>query len=276
MIKLKYAFSILFFLLFIKSSFSQGSVNIEFGGSYGFGVFSNSVETFVNTKQEENSYFSENKKFSLGGGLGIFANGLYHFQENIALGFGIHKNFEQEVVFVEINSISGIISENTRTLSASRFSLRPSVQLNTSFEKINTYLQMGITINFNKQKLHESVEVDQLKTEYFWEYEGKSRMGFFATWGVSYNFSEKIALNIGISMESFQYSPTKNHLQKLTKDGSNVPISNLQEIDKSVDFTDWLSDQYSQYPDPNKPLQSHKQNFVYHNLSVLMSLSYRL
>ncbi len=274
MIKSKHTLLIISLLL---SSFGFGQTNLSLGvgGSYGFGIFENSVETFVNTKEESNGYLSENKKFSLGGGLAISAQLMYHIQDNFGLGFGVSNHFNTEVEFIEINSVSGIVSENTRILSAKRFAFRPLLQVNTDFKTINTFVQVGVSFNLNKQELHETIVVDTIETQLFWEYEGKTNMGFFAVWGISYNLSEQMAINLGVNLEAFQYTPTHNYLQKMTRNGSNLDISSLPEISKSVEFNDWVSDQYSQYPDPNKPLQAPKQTFVYHNLSLSFALSYR-
>ena len=274
MIKSKHTLLIISLLLSLFG-FGQSNFSLSFGGSYGFGIFENSVETFVNTKQEDNAYISENKKFSLGGGLGAYAHLMYHFQDNFGLGFGVINHFNTEVEFIEINSVSGIISENTRTLSAKRFSLRPMIQLNTNFKTINTFVQVGVSFNLNKQELQETIVVDTFVTELYWEYEGKTNMGFFAVWGVSYNFSEKLAMNLGLTLEAFQYVPAHNYLQRMSKNGESSNISNLPEIEKSIDFLDWVSDQYSQYPDPDKPLQAPKQTFIYHNLSLSLGLCYR-
>ena len=274
MLKIKHTITFLS-LLITSIGLAQSHFSLSVGGSYGFGIFENSVETFVNTKQEDNAYFSENKKFSLGGGLGVSANFIFHIQENFGFGLGITNHFNTEVEFVEINVVSGIISENTRVLSAKRFSFRPLLQVNTDFDLINTFVQIGVTFNATKQKLTETILVDTMETKLFWEYEGKSKMGFFAVWGLSYNLSDQLSINAGVSIEGFQYTPTHNYLQKMTKNSINVGISGLPEIYKSVEFIDWVSDQYSQYPDPNIPLQSPKQTFTYNNLAVFLNIAYR-
>jgi len=270
-----YSLTFALFILLSLNSFSQSKVNISFGGTYGFGIFKNSVETFINTKQEENKYFNENKKFSLGGGLGIYASTIYSIGENFGIGMGIHHHFNNEIEFIEVNSVSGIIAENTRTLSASRFSILPMVELKTNNKIINAFIQMGVSFNFTNQKLKESIAVNTSVTEYYWNYKGKSKLGFFTNLGLSYHLNSKLSLAIGIIIESYQYSPTSNTLERLTIDGDHVSIANLPEIEKSVEFVDWVADQYSQYPDPNKPLQSPKQSFIYNNASLFLGLSYR-
>ena len=274
MLKLRHSVLIISLL---SSFFAAGQTNfsLSFGGSYGFGVFENSVETFVNTKQENNAYLSENKKFSLGAGLGIYANAMYHFQDNFGLGIGVNKHFNTDVEFIEINAVSGVIAENTRILSSKRFSIRPMIQVNTDFEKFNTYIQLGVSFNMNKQSLNETIIVDTMETKLFWDYEGKTSLGFFTQLGLNYNFSEKLSMILGLTLDAFQYTPSHNYLQKMTHNGNNVSIYGLPEIFKSVEFLDWVSDQYSQYPDPDKPLKSPKQTFIYHSLSLSLGLSYR-
>ena len=273
--QLKFYIVSLFLILIIKSGYSQGYASAELGLAYGSGIFKNSVETFVNTKFEETTYFSENKKFSLGSGFRVYANGFYHFQENIAIGLGIMKNFNQDVEFMEVNAVSGIVSENTRTLSASRLSFRPMIQLNTDFDKLNVFLQLGFSFNSTKQKLHESISISNKKTEYFWEYSGTSGMGYFTSLGLSYKLNKEIGVNFGISLDNYQYSPSNNYLKKLTEDGINMPLADLKEIDKTVTFSDWVSDQYSQNPDLEKPLELPKQTFVYNSISIFLGLSYQ-
>jgi len=272
--KLSTLFVLLSFLT-ISNAYSQGSFSINFGGSYGFGIFENSVETFVNTKQEENAYFTENKKFSLGGGMGLSGGVMYHFQENFGIGLGFFNQFNNEEEFVEVNAVSGVVSTNTRTLSAKRFSIRPSLQVNTAFDKLNTYLQMGVSFNSTKQKLDELVVVDTMRTIFNWEYEGHSGVGFFATWGVTYNITDHILLNLGLNLEIYQYIPDHNYLVGLNNNGHDANIANMPKIYTSVDFVDWVSDQYNQYPDPEIPHQLPKQTFTYNSLNINLGIAYR-
>jgi len=266
---------VLFSLFAITNVYSQGRFSIYFGGSYGFGAFENSVETFVNTKQEEKAYFTENKKFSLGGGTGMHGGVMYHFQENFGIGLGFFNQFNNEMEFVEVNAVSGVVSTNTRTLSAKRFSIRPSLQVNTSFDKVNTYLQMGISFNSTKQKLDELVVIDTMRTIFNWEYEGHSGIGFFATWGLTYNINDNILLNLGLSLEAYQYIPDHNYLVGLNNNGHDANIGNMPKIYTSVDFVDWVSDQYNQFPDPEIPHQLPKQTFTYNSLNISLGIAYR-
>lgn len=261
-------------ILSINTS-AQSYFSLGFGGSYGTGIFENSIETFINTKQEGNTFATENKKFTLGGGFGLFGQVQYHIQENLSFGIGFKNHFNNQVEFVEVNGVSGIISTTTRTVSAKRFSIRPSLQVNTAFDKFNTYLQMGVSFNNTHQKLKVLVEIDTLRMPEKWEYTGKSKLGFFATWGVSYHITEHILFKLGLSVEGYQYTPEHNYLREYFINSRKKPLSDKPEIEKSVDFVDWVSDQYNQYPDPDKPLQSPKQTFTYNNLSIELSLNYR-
>jgi len=273
MLNLKHSL-IIFSFFMSTTAFAQNHFSANIGASYGFGVFKNSVETFVSSKQEGNGYLLQNKKFSLGGGLGVSASFIFHLHKNFGLGLAIQNHFNTSVEFIEINEVSGIISENTRTLSAKRLAFTPFIHINTDFEKINTFIELGVSFNSTKQKLDESIVVSNRETKQFWEYTGKSGMGFIASWGVSYKLNDNIAIKLGISMEGYQFTPEHNYLKKKTIDGNGVNLSSISEIEKSVDFTDWVSDQYSQYPDPNSALQLPKQTFAYHNLSAFLNVSY--
>ncbi len=266
--------TILLYLLNPKVHSQNIPISFSVGGAYSTQAGKNSVETFVNTKQDKNQYFTENKKFSLGGGWNLGGNIGYNFHENMGINLGFYYHLPQDVNFHEINAVAGVQIDKDRILSATRFSFIPSFQLNTSFEKLNTFVRIGVSINSMKQKLFEEVTIDTNIWEYFWEYEGKSNIGFYGQWGLDFKFSEHVAIEFSLAYEGFLFSPDENKLVKAMKNKRNQNIDNMPEIEKSVVFEDWVSDQYNQYPDPNKPLILPRQNFSYHNLSVALSLTY--
>jgi hypothetical protein len=63
-------------------------------------------------------------------------------------------------------------------------------------------------------------------------------------------------------------------MTKAKINGRNINLDKLPEIEKNVEYEEWVSDQYNQYPDANKPLKLPEQTFSYHNLSLNMSLVY--
>ncbi len=274
--KIKIYLVVLFSIIIIKNSFGQDiPISISIGGAYGFATTKNSVETFVNTKMEDKAYFSENKKFSLGNGYAINGNIQYTFHKNMGFGLGFSYHFPKDVEFNEVNEVAGITAEKQRLLSAKRFTLLPALQLNTDFDKLNTYIRMGVSINFTTQKLHETIVVDTNKTQYFWEYSGESsKFGFYAQWGLSYSFNEHVSIEFNIAYEGYSYTPNKSNMVQAKFNNSNFGLDNFEEIEKSVVFEDWISDQYSQFPDADKPLSVPKQTFNYSSLSLGLTLNY--
>ncbi len=273
---IKFYLLILFSILIITESQGQElPFSISIGGGYGFGTSKNSVETYVNTKLDGNTYYTENKKFSLGYGYSLNGTILYSFHENMGIGLGFNYHFPKDVEFNEVNAVAGIVSEKQRLLSAKRFSLLPAFQINTSFNKLNTYMQIGVSLNFTTQKLNEIITVDTNVTEYFWEYTGNSKFGFYAQWGVSYLFSKHVSVNLSIAYEGYSYSPDKSNMVLAKYNGNNISLGGFDEIEKSVVYEDWVSDQYNQFPDADKPLSLPRQTFNYNSLTLGLSLSYR-
>jgi len=261
--------------LLIKNGFTQNTpISLSIGGNYAFGINKNSVETFVNTKQEGNEYYSENKKFSLGYGYSINGNILYSFHENMGISLGFNYHFPKDVEFNEINEVAGIRADKQRLLSAKRFALLPAFQLNTAFDKLNTYIRVGISLNFTSQKLHEITTIDTMVSQYFWEYSGNSGIGYFAEWGLTYSINEHFSLGFHVAIEAYSYTPDKCDMVSSKLNDKNYGLDNFQKIEKSIVFEDWVSDQYSQYPDADKPLKVPKQTFNYNNLSLGLSMIY--
>ena len=270
-----YLFILISLLMVTKSQGQDLPFSISIGGGYGFGTSENSVETYVNTKVDGNTYFTENKKFSLGYGYSLNGTILYSFHENMGIGLGFNYHFPKDVEFNEINAVAGVISEKQRLLSAKRFSILPAFQLNTDFEKLNTYMQIGISINFTSQKLNEVITVDTNVTEYFWEYSGDSKFGFYAQCGISYTFSKHASINFSIAYEGYSFSPDENNMILAKYNGNNISLDSFDEIEKSVVYEDWVSDQYNQFPESSKPLSLPRQTFNYNSLTIGLALSYR-
>ena len=269
---------VLFLLLnpvFLFAQLSGLPFGIGFHTGYAFEAGKNSVETYVNTKEDNNSYYSQNKKFSLGGGFTLGGAVTYALHENLGIYAAIMYHFPQDVYFEEYNSVVGVTSHKERFLSASRFSIFPAFQVNTAFDKLNTFMRVGISINFNQQKLREVITIDTTVTEYYWEYEGSSKLGYYGEWGANYLAGEHILIELSIAYEGFQFSPDANKMVSGNINGRAINLDNIPEIEKSVIYEDWVSDQYSQYPDPNEPLTLPEQTFSYNNLSINLRFYYR-
>jgi outer membrane protein W len=267
-----------FFLTAIMALLFSGmhaQFSIGFQTGYAFQAGKNSVETYVNTKEDNSSYYTQNKKFSLGGGFQLGAALTYNFHENMGVYLGMLYHFPQDVLFEEYNSVVGITAHKERYLSASRFTMLPAFQVNTAFEKLNTFMRVGLSINFVNQQLYEKTTIDTNIYEYYWEYEGKSNLGFFGQWGASYKAGENVLVELSVAYEGFQFSPDKNTMVEAKVNSRNINLNKFPEIEKSVEFEEWVSDQYNQYPDADKPLILPKQNFSYHNISLNLSLVYR-
>jgi hypothetical protein len=260
-------------LIFLFSG-AHAQFGIGFQAGYAFQAGKNSVETYVNTKEENNSYYTQNKKFSLGGGFQLGGALSYAFHENMGVYMALLYHFPQDVLFEEFNSVVGVTAHKERYLSASRFSMMPAFQVNTAFEKLNTFMRFGLSINFNKQQLYEKTTIDTNIYEYYWEYDGKSNLGFFGQWGARYQAGENVLIELSLTYEGFQFSPDKNTMTEAKINGRNINLDKLPEIEKNVEYEEWVSDQYNQYPDANKPLKLPEQTFSYHNLSLNMSLVY--
>ncbi len=274
---MKTSLSIILLLLFSSNIFSQ-TKGLQFGlsGGYSKGIMKNSVETFINTKLEDNEYISQNLKFSLGENINFGANIDYLFLNKIGFSILYKYNLNSKVLFTEINAIAGVVENNERELSAKRHSFIPTIILSTDFEKINSFFRIGASFNSTKQILTETISVDPNTTVYIWDYSGKSGIGFYSEIGLTYNFTNKISAAIGFSFEAYNYVPDNSQITETIINGKSFKDNSGLPIDSKKEFKDWISNQYSQNPDVEKALQLPKQTFTYNNIALNIGLIYKL
>jgi len=268
---------IIVMLLISSNSFGQVE-GLQFGlsGGYSKGIMKNSVETFINTKLEDDEYFTQNLKFSLGENINFGANINYLFFNKIGISLLYKYNFNSKVVFNEINAIAGVIENNERELSAKRHSIIPTIIINTDFEKLNSFFRIGASFNITKQILTETINVDPNTTIYIWDYTGKGGVGFYSELGLTYNFTKKISGILGVSFETYNYIPDFSEITETIINGRSNPNSGRLTIDSKKEFSEWISYQYSQNPDINNPLKLPQQTFTYNNIGLNIGIIYKL
>ncbi len=253
----------------------KSPLSIGFNANYNFGIQNNSVETFVNTKIENNSTFVENKKFSLGQGPSIMGSLLFAVSDYTSIVVGFRYSFLAKTEFTTESVVGTVSALGTRNLSASRFGLIPALQLNTDNDKLNIYVRAGLSINFINQKLIDITQVDSVTIEETWEYKGKPRFGFYGGLGVQYNITKKVRITLGVEFESFTYVPSSASIEEYRR--NNVASKpNYLPIDSEIEFNDWVEDQYSQNPDPQEALQMPIQTFTYNNMGISVGIIYHL
>ena len=265
-------------ILLLSLNISGQIKGLQFGisGGYSKGIMKNSVETFINTKLENDEYFNQNLKFSLGQNIDIGTNINYLFFNKIGISLLYKYNFNSKVVFTEINAIAGVTENNERELSAKRHSIIPTIIINTDFEKLNSFFRIGASFNSTKQVLKETISVYPNTTVYIWDYSGKSGVGFYSEIGLTYNFTDKISGVFGVSFEAYNYIPNSSQITETIINDKSYPDSDRLTIDKKKQFNEWISYQYSQNPDIDNPLQLPKQTFTYNNIGLNIGIIYKL
>lgn len=249
-------------------------LQVGLSGGYSIGVMGNSIETLINYKTEDNTYYSQNMKFTLGQAPYFMVNIDYLYKNMIGLSFAYKYNFNSQIVFNKVSSIAGVDKNEETIISSKRSSFIPALRLNTDFEKINAFIKIGPSFNSIKQEKKETITVKNKNTEYFWRYAGKSGMGFYGEIGVIYDFTKNISASINVSFEAYNYSPEFNHLVSMKQNDSLQNIKKLLPIEKEVEFQEWLPGQYAQNPDPKKPLQLPRQTFIYNNIGFMLGVFY--
>jgi opacity protein-like surface antigen len=272
-------FIITTFLLFViisKSVFAQTNTSFSLDAGYGVGILKNSVETFVNTTLIDDKYKSQDTKFSLGNGPSIFGVFTLNTNDNIGFNFGLKYSFLNKVEFNEVSSIGSVTLNKLKTLSANRFAIIPSFQINTDREKLNLFLRLGFSINFINQNLLESTDVDTNSYDIYWEYKAKPRLGVFSMWGISYLIKPKLTLSFAVSFDLVNYQPYYASVSKTVENGVVSKKPNLLPYESEIEFNEWVEDQYNQNPDVNKPLILPIQTFNYSNITFSFGVIFTL
>ncbi len=253
----------------------KSPLSIAFSANYNLGIQKNSVETFNNTKIENNSSLVENKKFSLGQGPSIMGSLLFSASDHTSIVVGLRYSFLAKTEFTTESSVGTVSANGTRSLEASRFALLPALQLNTDNDKFNLYVRSGISVNFTNQKLIDINEVSSNIVEEQWKYTGKPSIGFYGGLGVQYNITRALKFTLGIEFENLSYEPTSASIVEYRK--NNVESRHdYDPIDSEIEFNEWVEDQYSQNVDIEKPLQSPIQTFTYNSMGISLGIIYRL
>jgi hypothetical protein len=272
-------FIITTFLLFVfigNSAFAQTKTSFSLDAGYGVGIVKNSVESFVNTTLIDNTYKSQNTKFSLGNGPSIFGVFTLNTNDNIGFNLGFKYSFLNRVEFNEVSSIGSVTLNKLKTLSANRFAIIPSFQINTDREKLNLFLRFGFSVNFINQNLVESTNVDTNSYDVYWGYKAKPRLGVYSMWGISYFIKPKLAFNFAISFDLVSYQPYYASVSKTVENGVVSKKPNLLPYESEIEFNEWVEDQYNQNPDVNKPLSLPIQTFNYSNISFSFGIVFLL
>lgn len=266
----------IYFLVFVKTSiFAQNdNIILSLNCGYSTAVLKNSIETFTESDIINDSYYLNNKKFSLGQSINIYADFGIPTSNIISLHLGYKYGFLSKVKFNELTAIGTVILDKQRTLNANRSSFIPAIQLSTDNNKLNTFIRIGASFNFINQRLNEFTELDTNTLEHIWEYDGNPNIGFFAMWGLQYNISQKIAINFNLNFEAINYTPTSSSISKVIENGIENSDHGLLPIESEIEFTDWVEDQYSQNPDINKPLKLSYQTFSYSCIGFNLGVSF--
>lgn len=239
------------------------SLFFDFNMGYSVGLMKSPVETFVNTTIEDDVYKIQNKKFSLGDGVSANISLTYFFTDNFGVdlaGRYFKSNLDS---FVENTEIGTVISTKTKVLQASSFSVIPSFAFKNKWEKIEVGGNLGISVDAIFQKLDEITRIDGNVLTYKWKYHGKATFGIYSKLYLSYAMNESNFIGLDFVIHQIDFNPYSAEMYYINYNDRNLNINTLEPIENSIEFQDWVFDQYSQNPDPSKPLQLPKQTFSY-------------
>ncbi len=250
------------FLILTKLVDSQSLV-FDFNIGYSFGIMPNAVETFNNSKVEDDIYMIQNKKFSQGDGISPNLSLAYFFNENIGIELGFKYLHSRIDSFVEYTEVGSVMSSKTKKIFGSSTSLVPSVAFCNQWKKFELGGNLGVSINFAYQKLDEISIIDTITTIYKWRYDGKPSLGFYSKLFFGYRLNDKSSIDINLTVNHFNFAPATSEIYFISINDTKNNINSLNTIENSIEFVDWVFDEYSQNPDSSKPLQVPQQHFVY-------------
>jgi len=262
----------LLIIILLTFSVNAQQTYVNFTFNYGLSSFKSRVETYYNSKNDNQEVLYNQPAFSLGQGL-YFGFGIDHyFQSNIGVEMEMLYHKGSPIVFNQQTMIMSVVSDVEKVLYGNRFLINPSVIIQIEESKITPYIKFGPSVGIIMQEFEETKTINTDVAVQKWKYNSAVSWGMNSSFGVRMKVHNKFQVEVHIAHNAMVYSPSVADLTYSTVNGvSNMSTLNTNE--KRIEFVDWTNDEFNQNPpDVDKATPMSEQTFSYHHLSLGLSL----
>lgn len=240
----------------------------SFGAGYGIAVSSSILGYNEEDNSVANTFFTENVKGSYGKGMSLNIAVGYMINDKIGLELGGNYLMGSKYTFTNVDINSTTSSTKVDEIHATSFRLIPGIRLSFGENKLKYYSRIGLAIgvmnkltdNYNRTSTNPGGT--ELTSSTF-EYSGGTYLGFSGAFGLTYDFSEHMALYAEINRYFISWAPTTGEYTNFTVNGEDQ-LGSMETKDKKFEYLDRIDQSMNQ-----NSFESRKELKVYSPLNSL-------
>lgn len=240
----------------------------SFGAGYGIAV-SNSILGFNQDNNDvANTFYTENVKGSYGKGVNMNLSFGYMLNKNIGLELAGNYLMGSTYTFTNVDVNAFNSTTQTDEVNAKSFRLIPGIRLVYGEGKMKYYSRIALAIgimnklcdNFNRTNTNPSGTDITVSS---FEYSGGTYFGFSGAFGLTYNFTDHIALYGELGRNFISWAPTNGAYTSFTINGADQ-LGNMETQDKNFEYVDKIDQSMNQ-----NSFESRKQLKTYSPMNSL-------
>jgi hypothetical protein len=255
--------------LFSTSVFAQ-DFYFTAGGGYGFGMSTQNLPGFYNSRSNNDSATYEQINISLGKGLNFGASFGYMFREYLGAEIGISYLLGSKTQVKDITDYG----ESVYSYSASMLRLVPSIVVSAGLDKVNPYAKFGLIIGIGSVSNDLTNDEDSSFVEKNYVMNGGVAFGCSAAAGVLVKLNKHFSFFGEINLVNLSYAPTKGELIHATYNNNDM-LPGMSVKEKETEYVNNYTYNY-QTPSPeDQPNKELKNRLPFGSIGINVGVQFR-